>query len=129
MSNGEASYSFNAFRGTVQGTLLYLSVYGSFLTFQSFSKFYLAHQKRREMKDKKLSFRKVKYYNSDDTVRRTLARLQSDIAFTPNDVYCRFFLVTFFIPSACFDWRSCRRKFHGICRYVLAVILDARRIR
>ena len=64
-------------KGAVQGTLLYLSLYlFGFITFQSFSKFYLFRQKKQQAKadakkhgtatTEKVSFRAVKYYNSRD---------------------------------------------------------------
>jgi hypothetical protein len=63
-------------KGAIQGTLLYLGVYGAILIpFQSGSKFFLLAQKKREamQKDKKgddhptkVSFRAIKYYNSRD---------------------------------------------------------------
>lgn len=61
------------FKGAVLGTLLYLSLYlFGFIQFQSYSKFYLWEQKKREAKEKKkdddakVSFRAIKYYNSRD---------------------------------------------------------------
>lgn len=58
------------FKGAVLGTCLYLALYMMiFVPFQSFSKFYLLAQKKREAKDgKKVSFREVKYYNSKDVL-------------------------------------------------------------
>mmetsp|Transcript_8578 Transcript_8578/g.10277 ORF Transcript_8578/g.10277 Transcript_8578/m.10277 type:complete len:157 (-) Transcript_8578:90-560(-) len=57
-------------RGVVQGTLLYLSVYMCLLAFQSFSKFYLFAQKKKDARAKggneKIPFRAVKYYNGKD---------------------------------------------------------------
>lgn len=63
----------------MKGTLLYIAIYGFLLIpFQSFSKFHLLAQKKKELKakdkksdnnnnSKKLSFfRQVKYYNSQD---------------------------------------------------------------
>jgi hypothetical protein len=99
MGDTAAPSSFHLFKGTAQGTLVYLSVYGSFLSFQSFSKIYLAHQKRKELKGKKISFRKVKYYNSDDTVRLTLARV---MLYLCNRSWLLMINVTFspfFVPS------------------------------
>lgn len=60
-------------KGTVQGTLLYLSLYYFvFIPFQSFTKFYLLAEHKREAKDGKVSFRAIKYYNSKDAVRTVL---------------------------------------------------------
>lgn len=61
---------------TVQGTLLYLALYfGVFLSFQSFSKFYLFAQKTKQAREKKgnerISVRALKYYNSRDTLALT----------------------------------------------------------
>lgn len=53
-------------KGTVQGTLLYLALYICFVSFQSFSKFYLYSKKKKEAKDGKVSFHAIKYYNSKD---------------------------------------------------------------
>jgi hypothetical protein len=58
-------------KGAVQGTLLYLGLYFFILIpFQSFSKFYLLAQKKKEARSKegneRVSFRAVKYYNSRD---------------------------------------------------------------
>lgn len=57
-------------KGAVQGTLVYLSLFLVFISFQSFSKFYLREQKNQEAKAKdgneKVSFRAIKYYNSRD---------------------------------------------------------------
>lgn len=55
----------------IQGTVIYLSLYYLvFIPFQSFSKFYIVWQKKEEAKCKdgnvKVSFRKIKYYNSTD---------------------------------------------------------------
>jgi hypothetical protein len=56
-------------KGTVQGTLLYLSLYIALFGFQSLSKFYLVNRLRNEARAKdgdaaRISFRAVKYYNS-----------------------------------------------------------------
>jgi hypothetical protein len=56
-------------KGTVQGTLLYLSLYAALIWFQSLSKFYLVNRLRNEAHAKdvdamRISFRAVKYYNS-----------------------------------------------------------------
>ena len=58
-------------KGAVRGTLLYLALYlFGFIQFQSYSKFYLLAQKKKEAKEKKdgaaVSFRAIKYYNSRD---------------------------------------------------------------
>jgi hypothetical protein len=56
-------------RGAVRGTLLYLALYlFGFIQFQSYSKFYLLAQKKKEAKksDEKVSWRATKYYNSHD---------------------------------------------------------------
>lgn len=58
-------------KGAVQGTLLYLSLYVfGFIQFQSYSKIYLFHKKKRESIEKKdgaqVYFRAIKYYNSRD---------------------------------------------------------------
>ena len=63
-------------KGVVRGTLLYLSLYlFGFIQFQSYSKFYLLAQKKREAKGKKdgaaVSFRAIKYYNSRDRLALT----------------------------------------------------------
>ena len=54
------------------GTCLYLLLYAIFLTFQSFSKFYLLAQKKKEAKQKDgnsyVSYKAIKYYNKDDFV-------------------------------------------------------------
>merc|ERR1712224_310694 len=58
----------NELVGAVQGTILYIIVYFCLLTYQSFSKFYLYSQKKKEAakKDnKKVSLAQVKYYNAD----------------------------------------------------------------
>ena len=77
-------------QGTVQGTLLYLSLYTVFLTFQSFSKFYILAQHKKEAKKKglKVSYRAIKYYNSKDVLAlagdRTLGNfLEQAILFLP----------------------------------------------
>ena len=56
--------SSSELRGAVHGTILYLCVYASLLTFQSMSKYYLIAQKKK--KGEKVSFRSLKYYNRDD---------------------------------------------------------------
>lgn len=66
----------NFCRQAVIGTLLYLGLYASVLIpFQSFSKFYLLAQKKREAKaadsKEKVSFRALKYYNSRDMLALT----------------------------------------------------------
>lgn len=56
-------------QGAVRGTLLYLAVYlFGFVQFQSYSKFYLLAQKKKQAKknDDKISWRATKYYNSRD---------------------------------------------------------------
>jgi len=57
-------------RGALQGTLLYLALYiFVFVQFQSYSKFYLFAQKKKEAKKEgtgKVSWRATKYYNSRD---------------------------------------------------------------
>jgi len=58
-------------KGALNGTLLYLALYLLvFIQFQSYSKFYLLSQKKKEARQKegsgKVSFRAVKYYNSRD---------------------------------------------------------------
>lgn len=76
-------------RGTVQGTILYLSMYLLvFLQFQSYSKLYLIQKLKRENKDKKISLKAVKYYNSKDLLAlngdRTVGNfLEQSIAFLP----------------------------------------------
>jgi hypothetical protein len=72
-------------KGAVQGTILYLALYLFLLIpFQSFSKFYIVAQKKKEARAKggnkeKISFRAIKYYNSRDLLAlagdRTLATL------------------------------------------------------
>ena len=56
--------------GALKGTMLYLALYVLFIQFQSYSKFYLFAQKKKESRLKagseKVSFRAVKYYNSRD---------------------------------------------------------------
>jgi hypothetical protein len=81
-------------RGTVQGTLLYLSLYAFiFIPFQASSKYYLVNRLRKEAREKagnaaKISFRAVKYYNSKDllalTGDRTLGNfVEQAIVFLP----------------------------------------------
>jgi hypothetical protein len=80
-------------KGAVQGTLLYLTLYlGIFIQFQSYSKFYLVAQKKREARGKegneKVSFREIKYYNSRDVLALTGDRtvgnfLEYSILFLP----------------------------------------------
>ena len=57
-------------KGAIQGTLLYVFLYlFGFIQFQSYSKFYLLAQKKKEAKAKdgaKVSWRAIKYYNSRD---------------------------------------------------------------
>lgn len=61
-------------KGALMGTLLYLWLYiFVFIQFQSYSKFYLLAQKKKEAKAKegnetKVSYRAVKYYNSRDVL-------------------------------------------------------------
>jgi hypothetical protein len=72
MSSSSSSFpSPDELKGAVQGTLLYLGLYLFILIpFQSFSKFYLVAQKKKEARSKggneKVSFRAIKYYNSKD---------------------------------------------------------------
>jgi len=69
-------------QGTVQGTMLYLGLYmGFFVPLQSFSKFYLLAQHKKE--DKKASLREVKYY-SRDKVRK---KKQNDCASSSDTCY------------------------------------------
>lgn len=62
------NYWCNAFQA-VQGTLLYLALYWLFLTFQSFSKYYLLAKKKKEAKEgdskERVSLRLIKYYSHD----------------------------------------------------------------
>lgn len=59
-------------KGALHGTLLYLALYlVVFIQFQSYSKFYLLAQKKKEARakggsGKTVSFRAIKYYNSHD---------------------------------------------------------------
>lgn len=59
-------------KGAIRGTLIYISLYMVFIQFQAYSKFYIFHQKKKEVIAKddgmktKVSFRAVKYYNSKD---------------------------------------------------------------
>lgn len=61
-------------QGAVRGTLLYLALYlFCFIPFQSFSKFFLLAQKKKQQNKKNedgetVSWRAVKYYNSRDRV-------------------------------------------------------------
>ena len=60
-------------KGALQGTMLYIALYAVvFIQFQSYSKFYLVSQKKKEARKKegssKVSFREVKYYNSRDVL-------------------------------------------------------------
>jgi hypothetical protein len=74
MSSSSSSSSFpspDELKGAVQGTLLYLGLYLFILIpFQSFSKFYIVAEKKKEARAKggneKVSFRAIKYYNSKD---------------------------------------------------------------
>lgn len=76
-------------QGAIQGTMLYLSLYAFvFIPFQSFSKFYLLAKKRKESKDKKVSLRETKYYNSRDKLAlcgdRTVGNfMEQALAFLP----------------------------------------------
>ena len=58
----------------VQGTLLYLAVFWMCLVMQSFSKFYLYDQKKREVdattKKGRISFKTIKYYSHDPIALR-----------------------------------------------------------
>jgi MAPEG family len=76
-------------RGAVYGTILYLALYVFvFLQFQSYSKFYLYFQQKKQQPHAKVSLRAIKYYNSQDiwalTGDRTVGNfLEQSIVFLP----------------------------------------------
>lgn len=64
-------------KGAALGTLVYVSLFITFISLQAFSKFYVYDVQQKELKrktndpDVKLSFKSVKYYNSNDRIALT----------------------------------------------------------